>query len=185
MLWRLLTVLLLLLLLLGMPIPSPHLLLWQLLLLLLHSKMLPKAPTTTGSSITYTFPSPGMYGLCLTITDANACTSTVCDTLFVDSIGMLTPWPTFYDCLQIPNGPNMPGTPCQVFGTTLLGTWSANCQCIANSAVDCAGIPGGPNMPGTPCNDGDTLTMLDVWTPNCQCVGVSENYYDCMQILKS
>lgn len=34
-----------------------------------------------------------------------------------------------FDCLQIPNGPNLPGTPCQVPGTILQGLWSANCVC--------------------------------------------------------
>ncbi len=42
-----------------------------------------------------------------------------------------------YDCLQIPNGPNMPGTPCNEPVTNVLGTWSANCECLPNVGLPC------------------------------------------------
>jgi hypothetical protein len=38
-----------------------------------------------------------------------------------------------FDCMGISGGPAMPGTPCIVPGTTLSGTWSANCACEATA----------------------------------------------------
>ena len=40
-----------------------------------------------------------------------------------------------FDCLQIPNGPNLPGTPCQQSG--FVGTWDEDCNCVPNSPGDC------------------------------------------------
>ena len=56
------------------------------------------------------------------------------------------------DCLGVPGGNAMPGTPCTTF-IGLPGTWSADCVCVANGGnLDCEGVPNGPAQPGTPCN---------------------------------
>lgn len=85
---------------------------------------------------TYEFTEAGVYGICLTITDAGGCTSTLCDTVVVDENGWISTGPVAWDCLQIPNGPNMPGTSC----ATALGgpgTWNDNCECIPDNPVPC------------------------------------------------
>lgn len=99
---------------------------------------LPNGAASAQANETFTFPGEGIYGVCLTITDANACTSTVCDSVYVDANGGISTNATFYDCLQIPNGPNVPGAPCQIPGTILTGTWNANCECISNEPVECS-----------------------------------------------
>jgi len=41
-----------------------------------------------------------------------------------------------FDCLQVPNGPNMPGTPCtSPAGAT--GTWSPDCMCVVDDPTGC------------------------------------------------
>ncbi|MCC7502398.1 MAG: T9SS type A sorting domain-containing protein, partial [Flavobacteriales bacterium] len=146
---------------------------------------LPDGSTSNSSSPTYTFTAPGTYGVCLTITPADACTSTLCDTVFVDTAGVITQAPYYYDCLGVPNGPAVQGTPCQIPGTILQGAWDLNCVCDTTNVLlfDCLNYLNGPNMPGTPCNDGDTLTVQDTWSMSCACVGVPVNYYDCMGVL--
>jgi hypothetical protein len=62
-----------------------------------------------------------------------------------------------YDCLQIPNGPNMPGTPCIIQNTGLTGTWSSACECMPLNPEECSagfwviqaydGEPGGEVSP--------------------------------------
>lgn len=104
---------------------------------------LPNGGTASSSNAEFVFNAAGIYGVCLTMQDMNGCSSTVCDTVYVDANGGITTTPTFYDCLQIPNGPNVPGAPC----TTALGingTWSASCECIPSAASCQACITAGP-----------------------------------------
>ncbi len=42
-----------------------------------------------------------------------------------------------YDCLGVINGPNVPGMPCIVPGTTIEGTWNSACVCDANNPEPC------------------------------------------------
>ncbi len=152
---------------------------------LVFNWLLPDGSTSNLSSPTYTFTAPGTYGVCLTITTADACTSTMCDTVFVDTAGVISQAPYYFDCLGVPNGTAVQGTPCQIPGTILQGVWDLNCVCDTSNVLlfDCLNILNGPNMPGTPCNDGDTLTVQDTWSMNCACIGVPVNYYDCMGVL--
>ncbi|MBL0044000.1 MAG: T9SS type A sorting domain-containing protein [Flavobacteriales bacterium] len=85
-----------------------------------------------------------------------------------------------YDCLQILNGPNMPGAPCTTF-LGAQGEWSADCACETNT-LDCLGILNGPNNTGTTCDDGDSTTINDVWSISCQCEGQIPGYIDCLGI---
>ncbi len=142
---------------------------------------LPDGSTSTAANPGFTFNAPGVYGVCLTITAGNSCTSIMCDTVFVDSIGDITTSPNYFDCLQIPNGPNMPGTPCQIWGSTLWGTWSVNCTCDTTGAIiyDCLGIANGPNLPGTSCVDSlGGIFFTGVFDANCACV--TNGLIDCM-----
>ena len=83
--------------------------------------------------------------------------------------------------MGILNGSNLPGTPCIIPGTILIGTWSASCVCDTNSTYyDCLGILNGPNLPNTPC-----VTFLGdsgFWNANCVCT-MALNNYDCLGIL--
>jgi hypothetical protein len=58
----------------------------------------------------------------------------------VDANGGISTDPVIWDCLQIPNGPNVPGTPCTNTATGATGTWSANCECITNTTGCQAGF---------------------------------------------
>lgn len=99
---------------------------------------LPDGTPANGGTITYVFDTTGVYGLCLTITDAEGCTSSTCDTLAVASDGTVTDWnSTWYDCEGELNGPALPGTPCTIPGTILEGTWDADCQCVLNTTDPC------------------------------------------------
>jgi hypothetical protein len=76
-----------------------------------------------------------------------------------------------YDCLQIANGPNMPGTPCINPATGVSGLWSPECICVSDtsgSAYDCLGVLNGSNMPGTPCWVPGT-NFIGIWDANCNC----------------
>jgi PKD repeat protein len=91
----------------------------------------------TGASVTYTFPGPGTHMVCLNLTSADGCTSSVCDSVFVDADGNITTTPTTTtDCLGISNGPNVPGSACStpVNGP---GTWSNTCECLPNVSLPC------------------------------------------------
>jgi len=101
---------------------APYTFLWEL----------PDGSTSTMPEPTYVFSSAGVFDLCLTIADASGCTSTTCDSVLVDANGGIN-GSTFFDCLQIPNGPNLPGTPCQIPDTILTGTWGADCVCNTDS----------------------------------------------------
>jgi PKD repeat protein len=131
---------------------------------------LPDGTTSAEQNPSYTFNAPGTYSLCLTITAGNGCTSTTCDTLFVNSLGWVDFTNTISDCLGILNGPNLPGAPCTIPGTTLEGTWSMTCQCDTNTVLpfDCLGLINGPNLPGTPCTEPAT-GLTGSWTSDCAC----------------
>jgi hypothetical protein len=84
------------------------------------------------------------------------------------------------DCLGVPNGPNIPGTPCDDgLANTDFDTWLPNCLCIGipdtTNYTDCAGILNGPDVPGQACDDGNPNTTGELWNWNCECVvlGVS------------
>lgn len=69
---------------------------------------------------------------------SDGCTSTACDSVFVDGDGNISNTTNSpLDCLGIPNGPNMPGTACNEPVTGVLGTWSANCECLPNVGLPC------------------------------------------------
>jgi hypothetical protein len=137
---------------------------------------MPDGTTSTATNPIHTFAAPGTYGICLTITAGNACTSVSCDTIYVDSTGTISLQPGYYDCMGIPNGGSLPGTPCDDGNpVTISDTWDAFCNCVGvvGGGLDCLGIQNGPNLPGTPCNDGDPNTINDLWSPNCACIGVA------------
>lgn len=76
-----------------------------------------------------------------------------------------------YDCNNVLNGPDMPGSPCDDGNPlTANDTWAPWCQCIGDSSAsyDCLNIYQGPNLPGTFCVNffGDT----GVWSPDCVCM---------------
>jgi PKD repeat protein len=92
--------------------------------------------TSAQSSPVWTLTQAGNYYACLTIVDSEGCTSSTCDSLSIDANGALVANPIVWDCLQITNGPNMPGTPC----TTPAGgegTWSSLCECLPNTPTTC------------------------------------------------
>ncbi|HMW96202.1 MAG TPA: PKD domain-containing protein, partial [Flavobacteriales bacterium] len=102
---------------------------------------------------------------------ANACSSWFCDTLVVDSNGIISNIPVWYDCLGVMYGNAVAGTPCTTF-LGLSGEWNADCVCIPdsmNTGDDCLGIPNGPNVPGTPCIVPGT-TLDGLWNTDCVCV---------------
>lgn len=108
------------------------------------------------------------YTYCMRLTDSNGCWSVTCMTFNFDADGVLITDPVMYDCLQIPNGPNMPGTACTT-PSGAAGTWSPDCDCIANSNLDCEGVAGGSALPGTPCQVPGTM-LLGLWSADCICV---------------
>lgn len=109
----------------------------------------------------------------------------IMDSMVVD-LGINCGGGGIYDCMQVLNGPDMPGTPCDDGDpATLNDLWSNQCVCAGqdtnNVIYDCLQIPFGPNMPGTLCTNflGDT----GVWSANCVCLVDSNNViYDCLQI---
>ncbi len=76
------------------------------------------------------------------------------------------------DCLGVPNGAALPGTPCDD-GDLATGddVWGPDCTC-AGTPIDCIGVVGGTALPGTPCDDGDPSTGNDAWTSDCTCAGL-------------
>lgn len=76
------------------------------------------------------------------------------------------------DCLGVPGGTALPGTPCDDGdATTGNDQWNSDCACVG-LPLDCAGVPGGGALPGTPCDDGDAATGDDVYQADCQCAGL-------------
>jgi PKD repeat protein len=135
----------------------------------------------SGDGIAHTYAAPGTYSVCLDIADANGCTNYNCDSVVVDANGAINPIPNYFDCLQIPNGPNVPGTPCSTpIGAA--GVWGPNCDCVLNTTADCEGVPNGPAQPGTTCATVvGGLVYTGTWTNSCYCDTASVTF-DCLQI---
>lgn len=93
--------------------------------------------STPAAEPTIEFNSPGAFTACLTIFDANGCEDMVCDSFFVDVNGNIFQTPVVYDCMQVTNGPDMPGTPCTNPATGVSGTWSSLCECLPNVEPSC------------------------------------------------
>lgn len=75
------------------------------------------------------------------------------------------------DCLGVPNGTALPGTPCDDgVAETTNDRYSDGCVC---QGEDCEGVLGGPALPGTPCDDNDPETIDDMWVSGCNCVGAT------------
>ena len=96
-----------------------------------------------------------------------------------------------FDCLGLPNGHNLPGTPClfqDPTGPFPIGLWSADCQCEPDSTfgsyTDCSGVVNGPAVSGTPCDDGNASTAIDLWDLSCQCMGYDSSavVFDCLGV---
>jgi len=95
------------------------------------------AASQTGASVTQSFPGPGQYLVCLTLSTSDGCTAAVCDSVYFDANGILgNPPNPPTDCLGITNGPNVAGSPCNT-PMNGEGTWSANCECIPNTNLPC------------------------------------------------
>lgn len=76
---------------------------------------------------------------------------------------------TQVDCLGVPNGTAMPGSPCDDGNAdTDNDQFSPGCICWGQ---DCAGTYGGDALPGTACDDGNPDTVSDTWQPGCLCEG--------------
>jgi len=88
--------------------------------------------TSIGEDVVHTYAAGGNYQICMTMADANGCTSTTCDSVLVDADGNINPTYS-YDCLGILNGPNTPGTPCSAPALNVPGTWNYACACIPDS----------------------------------------------------
>lgn len=63
----------------------------------------------TAQSVTYSYNQQGIYGACVTVTDATGCTVTDCDTLVVDTNSTGNCSASFYYLNQNPNNPIMAG----------------------------------------------------------------------------
>jgi hypothetical protein len=74
------------------------------------------------------------------------------------------------DCLGVPGGPALPGTPCDDGNNdTTNDQYDAGCDCVGE---DCLGVLGGSALPGSPCDDGDSTTYNDTWQIGCNCTGI-------------
>jgi hypothetical protein len=86
-----------------------------------------------------------------------------------------------FDCLNVPNGTSLPGTPCDDNDPdTGNDRWTVDCDCVGQ-VIDCEGVAGGPSLPGTPCNDGDLFSINDAWSSECECIG-AQALVDCSGI---
>ena len=75
------------------------------------------------------------------------------------------------DCLGVPGGSALPGTPCDDgLATTGNDVYDANCVC-AGQVIDCLGVIGGSALPGTSCDDMNAATINDVYNASCVCAG--------------
>lgn len=101
---------------------------------------LPDGSLSNGTSYTFVANSPGLHIFCAYLSSSNGCSSTICDSVYFSADGWISTDPIMYDCLQIPNGPNVPGSPCTNPATGATGTWSANCECITNTTGCQAGF---------------------------------------------
>jgi PKD repeat protein len=166
---------------------------------------------------TFVFPGEGVYGVCLTITDVDACTSVQCDTVYVDVNGVISITPpdcppdfavsfttsvsgntvSFNATSNQPNtsfywnlGDGSGGWGPQPFPHTYADggpytvclnawTWNGVDTCFAQpyclnvgpfggGVPDCLQIPDGPNQPGTPCES--PATGPGIWNNDCECI---------------
>ncbi len=85
-----------------------------------------------------------------------------------------------YDCNNVLNGPDMPGTPCDDGDPMTFGDlWTPACVCIgqdSSQTVDCLGEVGGSALPGTACTD--FFGNAGIWTADCFCQ-TNSNPEDC------
>ncbi|MBK9420839.1 MAG: PKD domain-containing protein [Flavobacteriales bacterium] len=88
--------------------------------------------TSIGEDVVHTYATGGNYNICMTLSDANGCTNTTCDSVVIGANGSINPV-FFYDCEGLLNGPNTYGTPCSVPGTNEPGVWNYACSCIPDS----------------------------------------------------
>ncbi len=103
-----------------------------------HTWALPDGSVSTLANATFQFPIEGAYGVCLTIQDANNCTSTACDTVIVDANGGINTTVPWYDCLNVLWGNATIGTPCDDGNpATSNEVWDANCNCVPQSSSTC------------------------------------------------
>jgi hypothetical protein len=75
-----------------------------------------------------------------------------------------------FDCLGVPGGSALPGTPCDdgnVYTTS--DEYDPSCNCLGH---DCVGVLGGTALPGAPCDDGNANTINDTLDTGCNCVGI-------------
>jgi hypothetical protein len=80
------------------------------------------------------------------------------------------------DCLGVPDGQALPGTPCDDGNEdTINDGYSASCVC---QGEDCEGVAGGMALPGSPCDDGDANTIEDLWLSGCICLGTPTGLSD-------
>ena len=89
------------------------------------------------------------------------------------------------DCLGIPGGSAVPGSPCDDNdANTVNDAWTASCTCEGEAIeyVDCLGVPNGSAVAGTPCDDNDPMTSNDTWNANCECAGDTTVMYDCLGV---
>ncbi len=101
-----------------------------------HLWWLPNGLNSDEQDQTFTFQGPGVYGVCLDITDGMGCESSVCDTVVIGQDGLIITSEPWNDCLGVPFGPDVPGSPCDnpMLGE---GTWNANCECEVDEPTDC------------------------------------------------
>lgn len=148
-----------------------------------YSWWMPDGSNSTDFEPDFAFTAPGVYGICLTITDFSGCTSSFCDTVVVDSAGMIYTGPVWFDCLGVLWGSALPGTTCDDGdSTTINDAWTPFCTCVGTGTgtVDCLGIPGGPNLPGTACTDSiGGMIVTGIWDSTCTCVAST---VDCLGI---
>lgn len=102
---------------------------------------MPDGSTSTEAEPSWTFNAAGVYGICLTITaDNGQCTDFLCDSVVVDTNGMVSTASVWYDCTGTLWGSELPGTDCLTFLGDL-GTWNANCVCVPDSVeVECQAL---------------------------------------------
>lgn len=90
--------------------------------------------TSIGEDVVHTYSGAGNYVVCMTMADANGCTSTTCDSVVVSIDGAINPI-YYFDCLGVLNGPNTANTPCADPVTNEPGVWNYACACIADSSI--------------------------------------------------
>ncbi|MBS1568056.1 MAG: thrombospondin type 3 repeat-containing protein [Bacteroidetes bacterium] len=104
--------------------------------------------------------------------------------LSVGAMGQAVAGGSALDCLGIPGGTALAGSPCNDGDAcTVNDAWDASCECsgtfqdqdgdgICNAQDNCPGVPG---QIGSPCNDGSACTINDVLNANCQCTGTFQD----------